>query len=49
MLKHFCLADDISEEMANIVFNKVACKVIKDTAKHASLVFTTLYYSQVLQ
>jgi hypothetical protein len=35
-------------EMANIVFDKVAQKVIKDAIKHTCLVSTALYYSQVL-
>jgi hypothetical protein len=49
MREHFHLAEGISKEMANIVFNKVARKVIKDAIKHACLVSTTLYYSQVLK
>jgi hypothetical protein len=44
MQEHFCLAEGIS--MANIVFDKVA--LIKDSFKHAHLVSTALYYSQVL-
>jgi hypothetical protein len=47
--EHFCLAEDISIEMANIVFNKAAQKVIKDAVKHDCLVSTALYYSQVLK
>jgi hypothetical protein len=35
--------------MSNIVFNKVARKVIKDVVKHACLVSKALYYSQVLK
>jgi hypothetical protein len=35
--------------MANIVFNKVAHKVIKDIVKHVRLVSTALYYSQMLK
>jgi hypothetical protein len=46
--EHFCLVEGISMEMANIVFNKAARKVIKDAVKHACLVSTALYYSQVL-
>jgi hypothetical protein len=49
MREHFHLAEGISKEMANIVFNKAARKVIKDAIKHACLVSTTLYYSQVLK
>jgi hypothetical protein len=45
---HFCLAKGVSIEMANIVYDKVAQKVIKDAIKHAHLVSIALYYSQVL-
>jgi uncharacterized membrane protein len=45
---HFHLVEGISLETTNIVFNKVAQKVKKDTVKHAHLVSTALYYSQVL-
>jgi hypothetical protein len=44
-----CRGIHISKEMANIVFNKAACKVIKDAVKHAHLVSTALYYAQVLK
>jgi hypothetical protein len=47
--EHFHLAEGVSEEMANIVLDKVARKVIKDTIKHACFVSTTLYYSQVMK
>jgi hypothetical protein len=43
--KYFHLVEGVSEEMTNIVFNKVARKVIKHTIKHAHLVCTTFYYS----
>jgi hypothetical protein len=43
MQEHFCLAEGISLESANIVFDKVARKVIKDAVKHAHLVSTALY------
>jgi hypothetical protein len=49
MQEHFCLEEGISKEMANIVFNKIARKVIKDAVKHTHLLSTTLYYSQVLK
>jgi hypothetical protein len=42
MQEHFWLAEGISLEMANIVFNKAMRKVIKDTVKHAYLVYTSL-------
>jgi hypothetical protein len=37
-----------SLEAANIVFDKVTQKVIKDAVKHAHLVTNALYYSEVL-
>jgi hypothetical protein len=43
------LAEDVREEIADIVFNRPTHKVIKDTVKHTCLVSTTLYYSQVLK
>jgi hypothetical protein len=45
--EHFCLVEDITLEAANIVFNKAVRKVIKDTVKHACLVFTNLYYTEM--
>jgi hypothetical protein len=39
--EHFRLAEGVSEEMANIVFNKAARKVIEDTVKHTHLVLLT--------
>jgi hypothetical protein len=47
--EHFSLVEVVSIEMANIVFNISAWKVIKDVVKHACLVSTALYYSQVLK
>jgi hypothetical protein len=44
-LEYFCWAEGVSIEMANIVFDKVARKVIKDTIKHVRLVSTALYHS----
>jgi predicted transposase YdaD len=35
-------------EAANIVFDKTARKVIKDSVKHTCLVSTALYYYEVL-
>jgi hypothetical protein len=43
--KHFCLTEGVSEEMANIIFNKATRKVLKDIVKHAHLVSTASYYS----
>jgi hypothetical protein len=43
------LAEGVSEDVANIVFNKAACKVIKDTIKQAHLVSISVFYTQVLK
>jgi hypothetical protein len=43
--EHFRLVEDVSLESANIVFDKAARKVIKNTVKYARLVSTILYYS----
>jgi hypothetical protein len=43
------LKEGIIIEMANIIFDKAAQKVIKDAIKHVRLVSTALYYSQVLK
>jgi hypothetical protein len=48
MQEHFCLAEGISLNAANIVLNKAARKVIKDVVKHVRLVSTALYYTEVL-
>jgi hypothetical protein len=48
MQEHFRLAEGVSLETANIVFDKATEKVIKDAVKHARLVSTTTYYSQIL-
>jgi hypothetical protein len=45
--EHFCLVEGVTLEAANIVFDTVAQKVIKDTVKHACLVSTDLYYTEV--
>jgi hypothetical protein len=46
--EHFHLAEGVSLESANIVFNKVAWKVLQDAIKLAHLVSTATYYSHVL-
>jgi triphosphoribosyl-dephospho-CoA synthetase len=43
------LAEGVSIEMVNIVFDMVAQKMIKDVFKCTHLVSTALYYSQVLK
>jgi hypothetical protein len=47
--EHFCLAEGVSEDVANIIFNKAARKVIKDAIKHARLVSISVFYTQVLK
>jgi hypothetical protein len=48
MQEHFCLVESVSLDAANIVFDKVAQKVIKEAVKHADLVSPALYYTEVL-
>jgi hypothetical protein len=43
------LAEGVSIEMANIIFDKAVRKVIKDAGKNARIVSTALYYSRVLK
>jgi hypothetical protein len=43
------LAEGVSEDVANIVINKAACKVIKDAIKHTRLVSISVFYTQVLK
>jgi hypothetical protein len=40
--------EGVNLEAANIVFDKATRKVIKDTVKHACLVSTALYYTEIL-
>jgi hypothetical protein len=47
MHEYYCLADDISEDEANLIFNNVAWKVIKDAFKHAHFISIVSYYTQV--
>jgi hypothetical protein len=37
--EHYRLADDIREEEANLVFNNVARKVIRDAFKHTHCIY----------
>jgi hypothetical protein len=43
------LAEGVSKDVANIVFNKAARKVIKDAVKHARLVSISVFYTQILK
>jgi hypothetical protein len=47
MQEHYRLADGVSEEEANLVFNNVARKVIKDAIKHVCCTSVASYYTQV--
>jgi hypothetical protein len=47
MQEHYRLADGVSEDEANLIFNNAARKVIKDTFKHARCIFVASYYMQV--
>jgi hypothetical protein len=43
------LAEGVSKDVANIVFNNAARKVIKDAVKHARLVSISVFYTQILK
>jgi hypothetical protein len=47
MQEHYRLADGVSEDEANLVFNNAAQKVIKDAFKHADCISVASYYTQV--
>ncbi len=41
------MADDVSEDEANLIFNNAARKVIKDAFKHACCISVVSYYTLV--
>jgi hypothetical protein len=45
MQEHYRLADRVSEDQASLIFNNIACKVIKDAFKHTCCIFVTTYYT----
>jgi hypothetical protein len=47
MQEHYHLTDVVSEDQANLVFNNVTCKVIKNTFKHVCCIYVATYYTQV--
>jgi hypothetical protein len=47
MQEHYRLADDVSEDEANPIFNNVARKVIRDAFKYARCISIASYYTQV--
>jgi hypothetical protein len=47
MQEHYRLADGISEAEANLVYNNVARKVIKDAFKHDHCISVATYYTHV--
>jgi hypothetical protein len=47
MQEHYRLADGISEDEANLVFNNAAWKVIKNAFKHARCICVATYYACV--
>jgi hypothetical protein len=48
MQEHYRLANGISEDEANLVFNNVAWKVIKDVFKHVRCISVASYYTHVI-
>jgi hypothetical protein len=47
MQEYYHLAEGVSEDEANLIFNNDARKVIKDTFKHACYISVASYYTQV--
>jgi hypothetical protein len=47
MQEHYRLADGISEDKANLIFNNATQKVIKDAFKNARYISVATYYMQV--
>jgi hypothetical protein len=47
MHEHYLLADGVSEEEANLVFNNAAQKVIKYALKHTRWISVASSYTQV--
>jgi hypothetical protein len=45
MKEHYRLTDRVSVAEASLVFNNVACKVIKDAFKHAHCISVATYYT----
>jgi hypothetical protein len=47
MQKHYRLADGVSEDEANLVFNNATQKLIKDAFKHTRCISVASYYTWV--
>jgi hypothetical protein len=47
MQEHYHLANDVSEDEVNLVFNNATQKVIKDAFKHARCISIASYYTQL--
>jgi hypothetical protein len=47
MQEHYRLADNVSDDEANLIFNNAEQKVIKDTFKHACCISVAFYYARV--
>jgi hypothetical protein len=47
MQEYYHLAEGVSEDETSLIFYNVACKVIKDTFKHARCISVASYYTQV--
>jgi hypothetical protein len=48
MPEHYRLADDVSEDETNLIFNNATQKVIKDAFKHAHYIFVDSYMHMTL-
>jgi hypothetical protein len=47
MQEYYRLADGVSEDEANHVFNNATRKVIKEAFKHTRCIYVASYYTQV--
>jgi hypothetical protein len=47
MQEHYRLADKVSEDEANLIFNNATCNMIKNAFKHACCISGATYYMQV--
>jgi magnesium-transporting ATPase (P-type) len=47
MQEDYRLAEGVSEDEANLVFNNAACKVIRNAFKHTRCIYVACYYTHV--
>jgi hypothetical protein len=47
MQEHYRLADGVSKDETNLIFNNAARKVVKDIFKHTRYIYVASYYTQM--